>query len=90
MSGPLVKSTAEWGRSHGEIGPDGKFRCKKTNKLLEVKWIWRTIGAESDFPFNGLEVKRVGHVYCPKCTPKPQFPEYGTQIALNDLEGYQP
>lgn len=85
---PYSRPTVEWARAHAKYG-DGRWLCNATGTILKTHWVWRTIGAESDFPFNGLEVKRVGHVFCPKCTQRYAIP-YGAQIALKDLIGYRP
>ena len=84
----IAKSTLEWAKQHAERYPDGFWRCRRTGKKLYIKRIYRMIGAEDDFPFNGLEVRGVGHVYC-HCVPNPEFPEAGTPIRLDDLDGYK-
>lgn len=90
MKGPYAKYTIEWAEPHGHVGQDGYVHCNTTDVRLNVKWVWQTIGDTDDFPFNGLEVKRVGYVYCPRCQPNMVFPEYGSPIALADLIHYQP
>lgn len=85
----LYKPTVDWAKKHASKGSDGLYRCRKTNTVLMVQRIHRTIGAPDDFPFSGLEVKQVGHVYCPACMPEPEFPKYGSSVRLADLYGYQ-
>lgn len=80
----LVKSTLEWAAEHAVKSSDGFYYCKKTKYKLHVKRIRRTIDNEDD-----LEVRRVGHVYCPSCEPEPKFPE-GEILFLTDLSGYEP
>ena len=85
----LSKPTLEWAKEHATQGSDGLYRCNTTKTVLMVQKIWRTIGTAEDFPWNGLEVKQVGHVYCPACMPEPAFPEHGIAIAIGELDGYQ-
>jgi len=85
---PHAKDTVLWAVEHADYGSDGRWRCRTTGVILKIHKIWRTIGADSDFPFNGLEVKRVAHVFCPKCSRR-QAIMYGNQIALNNLIGYR-
>lgn len=68
-----------WAENHAELGSDKIWRCKETKVQMRVYSQWRTITCM--IMKTGLEVKKVGTVYCPKCMPKPEFPQYGERIS---------
>lgn len=85
-----AKDSVDWARKHATF-KCGSWYCRKTRARMKLLPMWRTIGADSDFPFNGLEVKKVQHVFCPKCSKSymQYAPRHGNQIALNNLIGYK-
>ena len=87
---PLVKTTVGWALNHADEGPDRIYRCKKYHVPLRVRYDWRTIGTAADFPFTGLEVKRVGFVYCPCCVPYPVTAQHGEPVSIRNLINYRP
>ncbi len=82
----LQKIQAEWLEEHATRGEDGKWRCKKTEAVVQFAATGRSIWVR---PFGGGfgEVRPVAHLFCPGCTPEAEMklPEYGTPIYEDEL-----
>ena len=79
---PISDST--WVEQHAVQGEDGKWQCKETKAVIRIIVTGRSIWIR---PFTGGfgEVRKVGHLYCPKCTPNTNPPQYGAPIYEDEL-----
>ncbi len=80
----VPKSQAEWLQRHTEMGPDDIPRCKESKSKIKIRIIGRSIWIRPILGGSG-KVRRIAHLYCPVCTPDPEFPRYGTPIFEDEL-----